>query len=134
MLLRTFHLCLCALHSQFRSQSKSMRMYFFLLGWHVRTTLNRVTVLIKSLLMPLFLRKGCFPGDFQEGTQPIRAFGKRPIKVGKRPIQEGKRPINANGPFSGTLPWWKRPLLKRPIKRSTNLLKFRKVPEGNSVL
>ena len=30
---------------------------------------------IKNLLMPLFLRKGCFPGDFQEGKRPIKAFG-----------------------------------------------------------
>ena len=37
---------------------------------------------------------------------------------GKRPIKEGKRPINANGQFSGTLPWSKTAPLKRPIKRS----------------
>ena len=46
---------------------------------------------IKNLLMPLFLM-GCFPGDFQEGKRPIKAFRERPIKVGKRPIKEGKRP------------------------------------------
>ena len=28
---------------------------------------------LKNLLMPLFLM-GCFPGDFQEGKQPIKAF------------------------------------------------------------
>ena len=49
-------------------------------------------------LMPLFLRKGCFPADFQEGKRPIKTFGK---KEGKRPGEEGKRPINANGQFSG---------------------------------
>ena len=39
---------------------------------------------------------GCFPVDFQEVKQPLRAkSGKRPIKVRKRPIKEGKRPIKA---------------------------------------
>ena len=28
----------------------------------------------KSLLMPLFL-VGCFPANFQEGKQPVKAFG-----------------------------------------------------------
>ena len=30
---------------------------------------------IKNLLMPLFLRKGCFPEDFREGKWPIKGFG-----------------------------------------------------------
>ena len=59
---------------------------------------------IKNLLMPLFLL-GCFPGQFQEGKRPIKAFGKRPIKVRKRPIK-------ANALFSGTPPWWKTAPLK----------------------
>ena len=29
----------------------------------------------KNLLTPLFLRTGCFPGDFQERKRPIEAFG-----------------------------------------------------------
>ena len=59
---------------------------------------------------------GCFPGDFREGKRPIKAFGKRPIKVGKRPIKEGKRPIKLNGLFSETPLWRKTAPLKRPVK------------------
>ena len=69
-----------------------------------------------SRLTSLFLRKGCFPEDFQEGKRPIKAFGKRPIKVGKRSIKERKRPINANGQSSGTLPWWKTAPLEGPLR------------------
>ena len=29
----------------------------------------------KNLLLPLFLTKGCFPRDFEEGKRPIKAFG-----------------------------------------------------------
>ena len=61
---------------------------------------------------------GCFSGDFQEENGALRHSEKRPIKVEKGPIEGGKRPISANGPFSGTPPWWKTALLKRPIKRS----------------
>ena len=46
-------------------------------------------LLVKNLLMPLFLRKGRFPVDFQEVKRPLRTKSvKRPIKVGKRPINE----------------------------------------------
>ena len=76
--------------------------------------------LVKNLLMGLFLM-GCSPGDFQEGKQPSKAFGKRPIEVGKWPTKEGKRPIKANGLFSGTPPWWKTTPLKGPIKRSMSM-------------
>ena len=80
--------------------------------------------------MPLFLRKGCFPVDFQEVKRPLRAkSGKRPIKGGKRPIKEGKRPIKAMvlvgisvgclmGCFPAPPPWRKTAPLKRPIKGS----------------
>ena len=80
--------------------------------------------------MPLFLRKGCFPVDFQEVKRPLRTKSvKRPIKVGKRPINEGKRPIKAKvlvgvsvgclmGCFRAPPPWRKTAPLKRPIKRS----------------
>ena len=30
---------------------------------------------LKNLLMPLFLRKGYFPGDIREGKRPIKASG-----------------------------------------------------------
>ena len=85
--------------------------------------------------MPLFLRKGCFPVDFQEGKRPLRTKSvKRPIKVGKRPINEGKRPIKAKvlvgvsvGCLMGCLtappPWRKTAPLKRPIKRSMSYVK-----------
>ena len=88
---------------------------------------------IKNLLMPLFLRKGCFPVDFQEEKRPLRTKSvQRPIKVGKRPINEGKRPIKAKvlvgvsvGSFMGCFrappPWRKTAPLKRPIKRSTRI-------------
>ena len=72
----------------------------------------------KNFLMPLFLRKGRFPGDFREGKGPIKALGEWPIKVRKRPIKEGKRPIKLNGLFSGPPPCWKTAPLKRPMKRS----------------
>ena len=80
--------------------------------------------------MPLFLRKGCFPVDFQEVKRPLRTKSvKRPIKVGKRPINEGKRPIKAKvlvgvsvgcsmGCFRAPPPWRKTAPLKRPIKFS----------------
>ena len=64
---------------------------------------------IKNLSMPLFLM-GCLWGIFKRENGPLRHVGKRPIKVGKRPIKEGKRPMNADGQFSGTAAWWKRPL------------------------
>ena len=64
---------------------------------------------------------GCFPEDFREGKRPIKAFGKRPIKVGKRLIKKGKRPIKVNGLFSGTPPCRKTAPPKRPIKRSMNV-------------
>ena len=85
---------------------------------------------IKNLLMPLFLKKGCFPVDFEEVKRPLRTKSvKRPIKVGKRPINEGKRPIKAKvlvgvsvgcfmGCFRAPPPWRKTAPLKRPIKRS----------------
>ena len=57
---------------------------------------------LKNLLMPLFGQ-----GIFKRENGPLRHSGKRLIEVGKRSIEEGKRPINANGQFSGTLPWWK---------------------------
>ena len=85
--------------------------------WFPQCEIASFCSFVKNLLMPLFLM-GCFPGDFQEGKRPLKAFGKRPIKVRKRPIKEGKRPINANGQFSGTLPWWNTAPLKRPIERS----------------
>ena len=47
--------------------------------------------------MPLFLRKGCFPGIFKRENSPLRRSGKRPIEDGKRPIKEGKRATNAIG-------------------------------------
>ena len=80
--------------------------------------------------MPLFLRKGCFPVDFQEVKRPLRTKSvKCPIKVGKRKINEGKRPIKAKvlvgisvgclmGCCRATPPWRKTAPLKRPIKRS----------------
>ena len=71
----------------------------------------------KNLLMPLFLL-GCFPGDFQEGKRPIKAFWEAAHSGRKRPIKERKRPISASGQFSGTPPRWKTAPLKRPIKRS----------------
>ena len=83
---------------------------------------------VKNLLMPLFLRKGCFPVDFQEVKRALRTkSGKRPIKAGKRPINEGKRPIKGMvlvgvsvsclmGCFRAPPP--KTAPLKRPIKRS----------------
>ena len=81
-------------------------------------------------VMPLFLRKSCFPVDFQEVKRPLGTKSvKRPIKVGKRPINEGKRPIKAKvlvgvavgclmGCFRAPPPWRKTAPLKRPIKRS----------------
>ena len=65
----------------------------------------------KNLLTPLFSMAG-FRRDFQGGKQPIEA----------QPIKEGKHPINANGQFSGTLPWCKTAPLKRPIKRSMSIV------------
>ena len=59
--------------------------------------------------MPLFLM-GCFPGDFQEGKRPIKAFGKRPMKVGKRPIKEGNAPLTLMGSFRAPRQGGKRPL------------------------
>ena len=56
----------------------------------------------KNLLVPIFLQ-----GIFKRENGPLRYSGKRLIEVAKRSIEEGKRPINANGQFSGTLPWWK---------------------------
>ena len=68
----------------------------------IKKTEKQQNTYLKNLLVPLFLRKGCSAGDFQDGKRPIKAFGKRPIKVGKRPIKEGKQRINANhGLFSG---------------------------------
>ena len=61
---------------------------------------------------------GLFPEDFRDGKRPIKAFGKRPVKVRKRPIKEEKRHTDANGLFLGIPPWWKAAPLKRPIKRS----------------
>ena len=44
--------------------------------------------------VPLFLMD-CFPGDFQEGKRPMKAFGETAhIEVAERPIEDGKRPIN----------------------------------------
>ena len=85
---------------------------------------------LEPLKAPLFLRKGCFPVDFQEVKRPLGTKSvKRPIKVGKRAINEGKRPIKAKvlvgvsvgslmGCFRAPLPWRKTAPLKRPIKRS----------------
>ena len=95
------------------------------------------SLFVKNLLMPLFLRKGCFPVDFQEVKRPLRTKSvKRPIKVGKRPINEWKRPIKAKvlvgisvaclmGCFRAPPPWQKTAPLKRPIKRSMILVSFR---------
>ena len=48
---------------------------------------------IQEPLNAPFLKKGCFPVDFQEVKRPLRTKSvKRPIKVGKRPINEGNRP------------------------------------------
>ena len=71
--------------------------------------------------MSLFLKKGCFPRDCQEGNDPLgRNRGNGPLrKVGKRPIKDGKRPINANKQFSGTPPWSRTAPLKRPIIRTS---------------
>ena len=94
-----------------------------------RAPLKALSVVLKTLLMPLFLM-GCFPVDFQEVKRPLRTKSvKRPIKVGKRPINEGKRPIKAKvlvgvsvgclmGCFWPPSPWRKTAPLKRPIKRS----------------
>ena len=40
---------------------------------------------LKNILMPLFLM-GCFPRDFQEGTQPIKAFGETAIRSENGPL------------------------------------------------
>ena len=88
----------------------------------------------KNLLTPLFLRKGCFPVDFQEVKRPLRTkSAKPPIKVRRQPIKEGKRPIKdvvlvgisvgcLMGCFRAPPPWRKTAPLKGPIKRSMILV------------
>ena len=44
-------------------------------GAKIDTEHDRAKVPPYTLLMPLFLRKGCLPWDFQEGKQPIEALG-----------------------------------------------------------
>ena len=94
--------------------------------------------------MPLFLRKGCFPVDFQEVKRPLRTKSvKRPIKVGERPINEGKWPIEAKvlvgvsvgclmGCFRAPPLWRKTAPLKRPIKRSMNFSRPLSILDGQN--
>ena len=126
-------------HSSYRSPQEAKTFVTSCSLWgqsHVRipsqcATRNLgCTPKVENLLMPLFLRKGCFPVDFQEVKRPLKAkSGKRPIKGGKRPIKEGKRPIKAMvlvgisvgclmGCFPAPPPWRKTAPLKRPTKGS----------------
>ena len=64
---------------------------------------------------------GCFPGEFQEGKWPIKAFRENgPLRRENGPLRSGKRPINANGQFSGTpCQGGKRPLEEGPLRVRT---------------
>ena len=48
---------------------------------------------LKSLLMPLFLKRAVFKGIFERENGLLRHARKRPIKVGERPFKQGKGPI-----------------------------------------
>ena len=66
--------------------------------------------LFKNLFMPLFLM-GCFPGDFQEGKRPIKAFGENsPLRSENGPLRRGNALLALMGSFRAPNHGGKRPL------------------------